>query len=247
MKVGGIYLPISTSLPEERVEYILNDSNSRCCITASNCSYLKNVIFIDKINNQNAQSAPVEYLPDDVIYTIYTSGSTGNPKGVQVTNKNLNNFVCSFNKYFDHKVSTQDICLASTNISFDVSIWEIFFTLLNGAQLYLYDEDNISDIFHYCDVILKHNITMLYIPPNILENVYSILHESNNVKIDKILVGVEPIKNSTIQKFFSLNEDMQIVNGYGPTETTICCTAFKVAKKDLMIILLFLLENLYIT
>ena len=73
---------------------------------------------------------------------------------------------------------------------------------------------------------------MLYIPPNILENVYSILHESNNVKIDKILVGVEPIKNSTIQKFFSLNENMQIVNGYGPTETTICCTAFKVAKKE---------------
>lgn len=232
MKIGGIYLPISTSLPEERVEYILNDSNSRCCITASNCSYLKNVIFIDKINNQNSQLTPVTYLPDDVIYTIYTSGSTGNPKGVQVTNKNLNNFVCSFNKYFDHKVSTQDICLASTNISFDVSIWEIFFTLLNGAQLYLYDEDNISDIFHYCDVILKHNVTMLYIPPNILENVYSILHESNNVKIDKILVGVEPIKNSTIQKFFSLNENMQIVNGYGPTETTICCTAFKVAKKE---------------
>jgi len=76
---------------------------------------------------------------------------------------------------------------------------------------------------------LKNNITMAYIPPNILEETYSILTEyKENVALNKILIGVEPIKTNVIMKYFLLNPNMKIVNGYGPTETTICTTAFKV-------------------
>lgn len=238
MKCGGIYLPISTFLPMDRIEYILKDSNAKYCITTSSYEnniklLVSNIVLLDDINLPKGLVNLVNTSPNDVIYTIYTSGSTGKPKGVQVTNKNLNNFIHSFQEYFNHQVSCKDVCLASTNISFDVSIWEFFFTLLNGATLYLYDEDTISDIFHYCETIIKNNITMLYLPPNILENVYSILSENKQeIAINKILVGVEPIRNSTIQKFFNLNDNMQIVNGYGPTETTICCTAYVVHKGE---------------
>lgn len=238
MKCGGVYLPISTSLPKDRIDYILKDSNAKRCITLSNLISDKHfevshIITLDTLKLTKSESATIPFtLPDDAIYTIYTSGSTGNPKGVVVTNQNLNNFIHSFQDYFQHQISSEDICLASTNISFDVSIWEFFFTLLNGAALYLYDEDSITDIFHYCNVIMQNSITMLYIPPNILENVYQILSEQDNIALNKILVGVEPIRNSTIQKFFALNHQMQIVNGYGPTETTICCTAYVVHKDE---------------
>lgn len=238
MKCGGIYLPVSTFLPADRIDYILKDSQTKYCITTSrNMQNVKlevsNIILLDKIELMTSRVKQVPTAPSDVIYTIYTSGSTGNPKGVQVTNQNLNNFIHSFQEYFNHQISCKDVCLASTNISFDVSIWEFFFCLLNGAALYLYDEDTISDIFHYCEAITQNHITMLYLPPNILENVYAILSEKKQeVFIDKILVGVEPIRNSTIQKFFNLNNNMQIVNGYGPTETTICCTAHVVHKNE---------------
>lgn len=98
-------------------------------------------------------------------------------------------------------------------------------TLLNGASLYLYEENNINDIFNYCKTIIKNKISLLYIPPNILEDVYNILSQYSNVPINKLLIGVEPIKSTVIKKYYELNPEMKIINGYGPTETTICATA----------------------
>ncbi len=235
LKCGSIYLPISTLLPKERIEYIINSSKARLLITSKLISKesFENVNIIDidsiKTNNKNELFNIIQTQPDDVIYTIYTSGSTGNPKGVQVSNKNLNNFVHSFNKLYKNKVNYTDICLSSTNISFDVSIWEFFFTLLNGATLYLYPHENIDDIIDYCKTMVENSITMAYIPPNILQEVYSIIQDEKP-KLSKILIGVEPIKTEVMQKYFKLNPNMQIINGYGPTETTICCTAFEVEK-----------------
>ena len=117
----------------------------------------------------------IDYAPDDPIYSIYTSGSTGNPKGVLVTNRNLNNFIHSFNKLFDNSVNKQDIAISTTSICFDVSIWEFFFSLLNGASLYLYESDTIEDIFDFCTTLTREHISLAYLPPNILNEVYSIL------------------------------------------------------------------------
>lgn len=238
MKSGAVYLPLSKSLPMDRITYILKDSNAKLVISTSSSSLtFNNILNIDTFVFEKYNSElKVDYtLPDDTIYTIYTSGSTGQPKGVQVTNKNLNNFIHSFNKLYNNNVSSKDICLATTNISFDVSIWEFFFTLLNGASLYLYEENTISDIVKYCSCIIQNKITMLYIPPNILDSVFEILamNDNDNILINKLLVGVEPIKVTTIKKYFSLNPSMQIVNGYGPTETTICATAFVVTPDNL--------------
>ena len=238
LKCGAIYLPISTLLPKERIEYIISSSKSRFLITKESIcksSVDSNITIIDinniELKSKHSSFSIVETQPDDVIYTIYTSGSTGNPKGVQVTNKNLNNFVHSFNKLYKNKVNYTDKCLSSTNISFDVSIWEFFFTLLNGATLYLYPHENIEDIIDYCKTMADNKITMAYIPPNILQEVYSVI-QNEETKLSKILIGVEPIKTEVMQKYFNLNPNMQIINGYGPTETTICCTAFEVKNGD---------------
>ena len=168
-------------------------------------------------------------MPDDICYIIHTSGSTGKPKGVKITNNCLNNFVHAFDKYFEG-VTNKDNFLAATNISFDVSIFELFLPLLKGATLVLYNEELIEDILNYCDYIVKYQITGLYIPPNILNEVYGILKDKKNLKINKLLVGVEAIRKQTLDKFFLLNPDIHIVNGYGPTETTICSTALKYTK-----------------
>lgn len=236
MKCGAIYLPVSTLFPNDRIEYILDNSGAKICIIDNSTKelYEENTINMDEINYSNVQ--PVSFtptLPDDIIYVIYTSGSTGLPKGVQVMNKNLNNFIHSFNNLFNNKVGTNDICISSTSISFDVSIWEFFFTLLNGSTLYLYPSESIEDIIDYCRTIIQNKITMAYLPPNILEEVYTIL-SSKKVALNKILIGVEPIKVELIKKFFNLNENMQILNGYGPTETTICCTAYKLKQNSII-------------
>lgn len=230
IKSGAIYLPISTEYPSERIDYILENSSANIVITTSASNLVHNdkftTLLLDNFNfsNKATNNPDVLITPHDTLYIIYTSGSTGNPKGVRITNQNLNNFVSNFSNYFGG-ISSVDNCLASTNIAFDVSIFEFFTTLLNGATLYLYEENTINDIFKYCKSIVQNNITLLYIPPNILEEVYNILSTYSYVPIQKILIGVEPIGSATMKKYYKFNSNMKIINAYGPTETTICATA----------------------
>ena len=238
IKVGGIYLPITTSYPPERINYILKDTNAKLVLTTTSTNLVTDdtikSIFVNNFEFEKnyKNDLDTKVLPNDILYIIYTSGSTGNPKGAKISNKNLCNLISSFTNMFG-KIDCQDKCLSSTNISFDVSIWEFFITLLNGATLYLYEEDSINDILKYCRAIVKNNITMLYIPPNILDNVYSVLSTYNIVPINKLLIGVEPITNTTIKKYYSLNPEIKIINGYGPTETTVCATACELSKEIL--------------
>ena len=219
IKLNCVYLPISLDTPPQRINYILEDSNAELAIINNKQNYNIKTINIEE----------VDYSISNNIYIIYTSGSTGKPKGVKICHKNLKNFVYSFNKLYGG-ISEKDKLLASTNISFDVSIFEIFMPLLYGATLYLYDEPTITDIFKYCKIINENKITFLYIPPNILDLVYNILSKSENTSINKILLGVEPIRNSIVKKFYNLNPNLKIINAYGPTETTICATAILLDK-----------------
>lgn len=238
LKSGCVYMPMYVGYPKDRLDYMIKNSNCKLLILNSTMKSVINtkcevidIVGFEKIENTEALSFPFEILPSNLAYIIYTSGSTGKPKGVQIMHKNLINYVLSFNELFKN-ISPKDKFLSSTNISFDVSIWELFLSVLNGSTLVLYTEEIINNILEYCRVIVDYDITTLYIPPNILEEVFTMLRNSKDVKINKLLVGVEPIKKSTLNKYYELNSNIKIVNGYGPTETTICSTALEYEKDE---------------
>ena len=233
LKANCIYMPMYVGYPEDRLSYMLLNSDASLLISNTNLAnkieFTKKKEILDNYKDiaDYSEDLNIKYSSIDPAYIIYTSGSTGKPKGVIISNKNLINFIYNFNYLFNNKLNNNDTFLASTNISFDVSIWELFLPILNGCKLFLYSEEIIRDIIKYCNNIIKYKITGLYIPPNILDDVYNILKDSENIYINKLLVGVEPIKKSTLNNYFNLNKELQIVNGYGPTETTICSTALK--------------------
>ena len=237
LKCSATYMPIYVEYPTDRINYMIKDSKSKVIITISEFSSKfsnLDVVNLDKnhkITFFNTSNLHLSFFPTNNAYIIYTSGSTGKPKGVQVMHKNLINFVYAFKKYFNN-IDYNDTFLSSTNIAFDVSIWEIFTPLLSGAKLVFNTTDIITDIIDFCNNIIKYNITALYIPPNILDDVYFILKTLDYKKINKLLVGVEPISNYSLNNFYKLNTNTIIVNGYGPTETTICASAL-LYKKDI--------------
>lgn len=233
-KIGCAYLPINPTYPFDRIKYIMENSNSILLI-ADHCINIKNTLIMQSINlsNYSPQNPNINISCKDLAYVIYTSGSTGDPKGVMVNHRNLINFIYCLNNQFKNGLIPADNCLSLANISFDASVFEIFSPLVMGCKLVLYPENILTDITLLCDTIFEKNITFLYIPPNILLDVCSHLKSLNKpIPINKLFVGVESIKNGTLNNYLELNSSMEIVNAYGPTETSIVATFFPYIKNE---------------
>ncbi len=240
LKAGGAYLPIDPAYPNDRIQYMLKDSGTGILLTQSWLDKgIAGVSEIIELDNEAIYQGQTNNLGEmnksiDLAYVIYTSGSTGAPKGVAVPHRALNNFLNTLYDKFNGQVGAGDSCLSLTNISFDVSVGEIFLPLRYGGSLALYHNDEIIDIYRLSKFIIKNNITFGYIPPTILKDVYELLKSSGEkISLNKILVGVEPIKDYVLYSYFSLNPSMQIVNGYGPTEATICATMNKLEETEI--------------
>ncbi|UCH95706.1 MAG: amino acid adenylation domain-containing protein, partial [Candidatus Aminicenantes bacterium] len=239
LKAGGSYLPISPNIPGGRIEYILNDSATPVLLchnqAADKIAFKGKRINLDQQELFSGSPANPGYAcqSGDLAYVIYTSGSTGRPKGVGVEHCQVINFVYHMYNRYDRKVDFHDRCLSVTNIMFDVSVWEFFLPLLFGAQLILLPDHKRFDVFSLVEVILREKITLIYLPPGLLKEVNKQLKKQpHRVRLNKMLVGVEPIPDEVLESYMELNPHMRIINGYGPTETTICATSLNYSSHE---------------
>jgi amino acid adenylation domain-containing protein len=247
LKAGGAYLPINPTLPPGRIEYILNDSAIPVLLSYNNAAGETKTppaktlihpgdgeIYSTYIGSNHSHAGPAyEYHPNDLAYVIYTSGSTGRPKGVGVEHSQLVNFVYHMYNRYDRDVDCDDRCLSLTNIMFDVSVWEFFLPLSFGARLILMQEQKRFDVFALPRVIIEEGITLIYLPPGLLKPVYEQLQKQRHgLRLNKMLVGVEPIRDEVLEDYMRLNPGMKIINGYGPTETTICASSYNYPSRQ---------------
>ncbi len=248
LKSGGAYLPIDPHIPGRRAQYILEDSNVRVLVTTPKLQ-VKVKAEVDE-NFGQPQGLPQKFInrpspstlastsigqasPANLAYVIYTSGSTGRPKGTAVEHSQLVNFVYHMYNRYERNIDTNDRCLSLTNIMFDVSVWEFFLPLSFGAQLVLLPEEKRFDVFALAKVIHREAITLIYLPPGLLKPVNEeIKKENSRLRLDKMLVGVEPIRDEVLEAYICLNPQMRIINGYGPTETTICATSLNYTSHE---------------
>ncbi|HLP59831.1 MAG TPA: amino acid adenylation domain-containing protein, partial [Candidatus Deferrimicrobium sp.] len=165
-------------------------------------------------------------------YIIYTSGTTGKPKGVMIEHTPVVNFIFSMYTDYEKNFGPADHCLGLTNFCFDVSVCEIFMPLVFGASIVLPAYKKFFDPGLVADVIIKKSITFTYLPPGLLQEIVDCLAVrlqglTAGLELNKLLVGVEPIKDEILEAYLRLNPGMKIINGYGPTETTICASAYR--------------------
>lgn len=227
---GAAYLPLNPDLPAERIAYMLENSGARLILREEetpglDSAGLAGAYTIAELvrDGRGAEQAPLA-RPDGAAYVIYTSGSTGRPKGVAIAHRSLTNFLHCLAEQYESGVGAADRCLSLTSISFDVSVCELFLPLAFGACLVLH-KNEIQGLAALADFIIARGITFAYIPPSILPDLQACLAKRRDeVRLNKMLVGVEPIKDHVLAAYHEINEGIEIVNGYGPTETTICAT-----------------------
>ncbi|HEX3044590.1 MAG TPA: amino acid adenylation domain-containing protein, partial [Bacillota bacterium] len=233
LKAGAAYLPIDPDYPDARIQYMLADSNAPILLVQEN---LKNrlkfpgeTLELDNLDLEPGADNDLENINrvSDLAYVIYTSGSTGKPKGVLIEHRSLVNFLYCIHTQFKTKITACDRCLSLTNIAFDVSVAEIFLPLVFGAELVLLEKNQVFDVRELSQTIVSKAITFAYIPPKLLPEISTRLDSMKTpLKLNKMLVGVEAIKDYVLEDYLKLNHSLVIINGYGPTESTICASFF---------------------
>jgi amino acid adenylation domain-containing protein len=234
LKAGGAYVPIDPSYPSARIALVIEDSHLGFILTTEQiCTALPaspaRIISLDgdagAIAAQSPAAVPASANKNNLAYVIYTSGSTGKPKGVMVEHRNVVNFFAGMDRIIGVEPGTW---LAVTSISFDISGLELLWTLARGFKVVIHGEGNTDKI---PAEILRHGVTHLQLTPSLLRALTSDLPSLNALgKLKKILVGGEALPASLVA---SLRQSFtgEIYNMYGPTETAIWSTVYRVEEQ----------------
>ena len=225
VKAGAAFIPIDPHYPKNRINQILEDSDSKFVITSSDVNYDgENKIDVNELLEENDDSNPeINLTPDNLCFLIYTSGSTGKPKGVMITHRGISNYIANVEENvpifeLNHKCNK---FISISTVSFIVFLREIFGTLLNGLPVVFANDEQAVDPLELVKLFEKTNAEGFgSTPTRLLE--YLQLKEIQEV-VDKckvIIVGGEgfpPVLYDRLSKY----TDADIYNSYGPTEVTI--------------------------
>ena len=235
MKSGGTYIPIDPAYPSKRISYMLEDSGASVVLTQEFLieklpDYQGIRICVDRdrneIENQPTDNLNYQIFPDNLAYVIYTSGSTGNPKGVAIPHGALVNFLWSMQKQPGMK--KQDILLSVTTLSFDIAGLELYLPLIVGAQVSLVSRDVAMDGIRLMAELGNCSATIMQATPATWQ---LLLEVGWKGKPDlKILCGGEALPKNLANNL--LQRGSEVWNMYGPTETTIWSTIWKVIPKS---------------
>ncbi|WP_439674075.1 amino acid adenylation domain-containing protein [Embleya sp. MST-111070] len=215
-KAGAAYIPIDPEHPGSRIDHILADSRPVLVLDTGT--------WADMDLATGPDSAPtVRVSPDNTVYVIYTSGSTGNPKGVAVPRGALTNFLATMSRRVP--LSPADRLLAVTTISFDIAALELYLPLISGAAVVLANKDTVSDPAAAVATIGRHGVTVVQATPAFWQMVLT--HEPTAATGLRVLVGGEALPQRLAETL--ADRAVDVLNVYGPTETTIWSTSATVA------------------
>lgn len=230
-KAGAAYVPLDPAYPADRVRLILQDSQARLLISETGLKSLHEgsevpVLWIDSANDRSRVSTKEQKTVANSVtspaYVIFTSGSTGRPKGVAVSHRALTNFLESMRK--DPGFTAKDALLAVTTISFDIAGLELWLPLTTGGRVVLVDRDSAMDPIRLKDVLKESGATVMQATPV----TWRMLLDSGwegDVRL-KILCGGEAMPADLARRL--VTRCGELWNMYGPTETTIWSTVFRV-------------------
>jgi amino acid adenylation domain-containing protein len=234
LKAGGAYVPLDPAYPRDRIKYVLDDARVKVLITQeplrkSLPTTSSEVVCLDPawkmLAKEKTESVAANVGPQNLAYVIYTSGSTGKPKGVQLEHRSVVNLLCSMRR--EPGLGPQDVLMAVTTLSFDIAGLEMFLPLLTGARLVIARREVTYDGGRLAELLNKSGATVMQATPA----TWRLLLESGwrGDGQMKVLVGGEALSPELAHQLSCCGP---VWNMYGPTETTIWSSVYRVQGGD---------------
>ncbi|MFC9133443.1 amino acid adenylation domain-containing protein, partial [Streptomyces sp. NPDC057099] len=240
LKAGAAYLPLDPEHPAERVAAVVEDAGAAVVVTATGAAGvlpegMSRVVLDDPAvaaRLADLDSDPVTaderggpLLPGHPAYVIFTSGSTGRPKGVVVPHAGIVNRLSGMQERFG--LSAEDRVVQKTPFGFDVSVWEFFWPLLEGAALVVARPGGHRDPSYLATLLRAHRITTLHFVPSMLDAFLAEPSAGACTSLRRVVCSGEALPASTRDQFFEVFGDrVELHNLYGPTEASVDVTAW---------------------
>ncbi len=234
---GIAYVPIDKNMPEDRVKLILNQIKPKLIIGDLNKLLdVEKYEIINKKQIEQIMNSPIFHdidkiymKPEDVYYIIFTSGSTGIPKGVEVTYQNLDSCIRWLK---DITKAKKDVILNQANFSFDLSVADLYLSLVTSSEHYILDNENNINFVDLFKQLNASSATLAIMTPSFADLLLIDKSFSENLmpNLKTILFCGEQLQKSTVDKLYERFKNLKIINMYGPTECTFAVTSIEIPR-----------------
>lgn len=233
LKAGGAFVPVDPAQPAQRIAAMLDDiADAPACLTdrrhlgqlPPEFTGARLCLDAPAISALTAETAPVTGVgADNLAYVIYTSGSTGTPKGALNAHSGITNRLRWMQSAYP--LTEADRVLHKTPLSFDPSMWEIFWPLITGAGLVIAKPEGHKDAAYLVRTIVDNAVTTIHFVPSMLRRFLAEPDATECVGLRRVFCSGEVLPADLRDDFFAAL-GAELYNLYGPTEAAIDVTHY---------------------
>jgi amino acid adenylation domain-containing protein len=234
LKAGGAYVPIDPDYPANRCSYMVEDTGVKIVLTQQHyrdwevLADVETVLLMADGKLLDSEGTAADTLStrprpsgsaDSICYVIYTSGSTGRPKGVMNIHRALVNRIAWMQA--EYRLTPHDVVLQKTPYSFDVSVWEFFWTLAYGATLVIAKPAGHRDPQYLAQLIACEGVTTLHFVPSMLQAFLRLEDLAACGSLRRIICSGEALGTALTKQCREQLPHAALYNLYGPTEAAV--------------------------
>ncbi|MBD9400200.1 condensation domain-containing protein, partial [Pseudomonas sp. PDM11] len=234
LKAGGAYVPLDPDYPSERLRYMLEDAGVKLLLShQAALSRLPEVAGIEvldldhlQLSNAPVAAPEVELHPEQLAYLIFTSGSTGKPKGVAVAHGAIALHCQAIGERYE--LTTEDRELHFLSVSFDGAHERWLTPLSSGARVVIRDQQ-LWSVQQTYDCLIEEGISVVALPPSYLRQLAEWAEQCGQAPgVKTYCFAGEAFSRELLQQVIRSLQPQWIINGYGPTETVVTPTIWRV-------------------
>ncbi|MGV8871025.1 MAG: amino acid adenylation domain-containing protein [Rhodococcus sp. (in: high G+C Gram-positive bacteria)] len=240
IKAGGAYVPLDPEQPADRIRYILETSNVTLTLSTSRDAFpsaVGSAVLMDRLNLDSFSDAPLSdedrvssLTAGNGAYVLFTSGSTGKPKGVIIDHRAIVNRLLWMQD--EYPLSASDVVAQKTPVTFDVSVWELFWPLQVGATLAIAVPDGHRDPAYLAEFFASERVTVTHFVPSMLA-VFAAEPTAERAETLRLLFASgEALAAPTARSVQRVLPAVRVINLYGPTEAAVDVTFHEFTDAD---------------